>query len=80
MEEELDKIEKEKNQLKFSLEKLKTHHNIEKDKFQLEIEEKVEIIDKMKKNVDKLIDENEKLRTNLRNLKKASFGNSMLGI
>jgi len=44
------------------------------------LEEKIENIEKMKKNMDKLLEENEKLRVNVRNLKKASFGNSFMGI
>ena len=70
------KLENDKYQFMFEQEKNKTQWYIEKDRMMSELNDKLEVIDKLDKQKYQLIKENEKIKGNLKTLRKANFGSS----
>ena len=70
------KLENDKYQFMFEQEKNKTQWYIEKDRMMSELNDKLETIDKLDKQKYQLIKENEKIKGNLKTLRKANFGSS----
>lgn len=73
----LKKLETEKNLMIFEQEKQKTKWNIEKDHLISSKTEFLESLDRLKKQKDQMNRENDKLKTDLRMVKKTSMGNSL---
>lgn len=73
----MKRLETEKNLMIFEQEKQKTKWNIEKDHLISSKTEFLENLDRLKKQKEQLIRENEKLKTDLRMVKKATIGNSL---
>ena len=71
------KSENEKNLLVFEHEKQKTKWMIEKDNMIFQKQEQSEILDKIQRQKDHLTKENERLKGNIKLLKKSNLGQSV---